>query len=185
MGLDQYGYIIKNNSSNTDFSYNGKGKMFAQWRKHPNLQGWMENLFNFKATRQGFIGIVESGGISPGITARAMTFDKDGNKLESVAEGENLQELLKEALENVKEQYNKIVESAPPKRVFNNQPLRLNLSDLEQLETAINRGELPKTEGFFFGDNADEEYKQQDIEFIVAAREAISKGYDVYYDSWW
>ena len=54
-----------------------------------------------------------------------------------------------------------------------------------QLETAINRGELPKTEGFFFGDNADEEYKQQDIEFIVAAREAISKGYDVYYDSWW
>jgi len=185
MGLDQYGYIIESHSSNTDFSYNGKGKMIAQWRKHPNLQGWMENLFNFKATRQGFIGIVESGGMLPGITATAVTFDKDGNKVEYITEHEKLQDLLNEAMESVKNQYNKIVEFAPPKRVFNNQPLRLNLSDLEQLETAINRGEMPKTEGFFFGDDADEEYKEQDIAFIVAAREAISKGYDVYYDSWW
>jgi hypothetical protein len=185
MGLDQYGSIIKNNSNNTDFSYNGKGKMIAQWRKHPNLQGWMENLFNFKATRQGFIGIVESGGILPGITATAISFDKDGNKLESISENKELEGLVREALESIKEQYDKIIESSPPKRVFNNQPLRLNLSDLEQLETAINRGELPKTKGFYFGDDADKEYKEQDIEFIVAAREAISKGYDVYYDSWW
>lgn len=39
MGLDQFAFAIDNN---------GKKEELAYWRKHPNLQGWMENLWESK-----------------------------------------------------------------------------------------------------------------------------------------
>jgi len=39
MGLDQYAYCIDNNGEKEELAY---------WRKHPNLQGWMENLWESK-----------------------------------------------------------------------------------------------------------------------------------------
>lgn len=39
MGLDQFAFAIDNN---------GKKEELACWRKHPNLQGWMENLWESK-----------------------------------------------------------------------------------------------------------------------------------------
>jgi hypothetical protein len=39
MGLDQYAYCVDNNGEKEEISY---------WRKHPNLQGWMENLWRSK-----------------------------------------------------------------------------------------------------------------------------------------
>jgi hypothetical protein len=39
MGLDQYAYAIDNNGEKEELAY---------WRKHPNLQGWMENLWQEK-----------------------------------------------------------------------------------------------------------------------------------------
>ena len=69
--------------------------------------------------------------------------------------------------------------------MFNQQCVRLTLSDLEQLETAVIRGELPESSGFFWGDNSSEEYKEHDLQFIKDAREAINNGMDIYYDSWW
>ena len=63
MGLDQYGYAVMPHPDNTDFSYvwtheQSEDKVFliAQWRKHPNIQGWMEELFNQKAESQGYKG---------------------------------------------------------------------------------------------------------------------------------
>ena len=42
MGLDQYAYI----ASKADTDYNDTSRQeIAYWRKHPNLQGWMENLW--------------------------------------------------------------------------------------------------------------------------------------------
>jgi hypothetical protein len=46
MGLDQYAYCIDNT---------GEKKEIAYWRKHPNLQGWMENLWEKKG-RPGLEG---------------------------------------------------------------------------------------------------------------------------------
>jgi hypothetical protein len=37
MGLDQYAYAV---------TKNGEKEELATWRKHPNLQGWMENLWH-------------------------------------------------------------------------------------------------------------------------------------------
>lgn len=39
MGLDQYARVIDANGEKTEIAY---------WRKHPNLHGWMENLWNEK-----------------------------------------------------------------------------------------------------------------------------------------
>ena len=39
MGLDQFAYAIDNNGEKEELAY---------WRKHPNLQGWMENLWESK-----------------------------------------------------------------------------------------------------------------------------------------
>jgi hypothetical protein len=69
---------------------------------------------------------------------------------------------------------------------FNCQPVRLTEDDLFELEQDVRRNDLPQTTGFFFGDNPpDAESIEQDIKFIVKAREAIAEGYAVYYDSWW
>lgn len=43
MGLDQYAYV-KFSESYEDFL------MLAEWRKHPNLQGWMERLWRKKTS---------------------------------------------------------------------------------------------------------------------------------------
>lgn len=39
MGLDQYAFAISKNGEKEELSY---------WRKHPNLQGWMEELWQRK-----------------------------------------------------------------------------------------------------------------------------------------
>ncbi len=39
MGLDQFAYAIDNNGEKEELAY---------WRKHPNLQGWMEDLWASK-----------------------------------------------------------------------------------------------------------------------------------------
>jgi len=45
MGLDQFAFIRESEDSKTEISY---------WRKHPNLQGWMENLWNRKGNTGTF-----------------------------------------------------------------------------------------------------------------------------------
>src|SRR5690606_22532615 len=114
MGLDQYAYSAT--------SENNKDMIkIAEWRKHPNLQGWMENLYR----------------------------EKGGEK------------------------------------EFNCVHVELDKDDLDALETAVNEESLPETQGFFFGNNSDEYYKNQDLEFIKNARAAIGEGKKVFYGSWW
>lgn len=51
MGLDQYAYIVPDNGNLPDTDHNSEGQpmpFIGQWRKHPNLQGWMENLYRSK-----------------------------------------------------------------------------------------------------------------------------------------
>lgn len=42
MGLDQYAYIAS--KADTDYDDTSRQEL-AYWRKHPNLQGWMQNLW--------------------------------------------------------------------------------------------------------------------------------------------
>ena len=69
---------------------------------------------------------------------------------------------------------------------FNCIPIRLYEDDLDALEKDIKANALPKTSGFFFGNNPpDEESIEQDLKFIAEARACIADGFAVYYDSWW
>lgn len=122
MGLDQYGFARRGEPVERDgkLEYTDKVEL-AYWRKHPNLEGWMGDLYSRK------------GGTEE----------------------------------------------------FNCQEVELTLEDLEDLERAVNFKEMPETAGFFFGDDSDEHYREQDLEFIRDARNAIDDGYRVFYTSWW
>jgi len=117
MGLDQYAFV-------KDTLDQEEGEELAYWRKHPNLQGFMERLWR--------------------------------NRNEGSISGD-----------------------------FNCEQLPLSLEDIDLLESAVTNGMLPETHGFFFGGNSDEDYKEADLKFCAAAREALNAGKVVVYDSWW
>ena len=52
MGLDQYAYVAS--KANDDYE---KRQDIAYWRKHPNLQGWMEKLYEAKGGTEEFNGV--------------------------------------------------------------------------------------------------------------------------------
>jgi hypothetical protein len=68
---------------------------------------------------------------------------------------------------------------------FNGDELELTLEDLDTLETVVEKGRLPSTRGFFFGDDSDQHYKAQDLKFIQDARAEIAAGNCVFYNSSW
>ena len=70
-------------------------------------------------------------------------------------------------------------------RTFNGIELELFWQDIERLHDDIVAGRLPGTTGFFFGDNSDDYYLEQDLEFCRQARAALFMGERVFYDSSW
>lgn len=129
MGLDMYAYAVKPTNERPKSvlphaEMNGQySKLFHQWRKHPNLHGFMEEIY-----RNEYNG------------------DDD----------------------------------------FNCKKIRLMPHHLDELEKAVKTGDLPKTEGFFFGESTgDKQQINDDLEFIKKARQVIDSGDSVYYDSWW
>lgn len=137
MGLDQYAYVAAKAGQQSEF-YEGsqfdketgeyvnpkvaKPREIAYWRKHPNLQGWMEQLAEKKGLEYGS---------------------------------------------------------------FNGIELELTWDDLEELERAVTHEQLPETQGFFFGNESDEYYRQQDLQFIREARAELFMGLKVFYNSSW
>ena len=68
---------------------------------------------------------------------------------------------------------------------FNGVELELTWEDLDALERAVTHSELPSTQGFFFGENADDYYREKDLEFIKNARAELFLGLKVFYNSSW
>jgi len=136
MGLDMYAYVAARAGQQKDYYEDGeydnltneyknknieKPRELAYWRKHPNLHGWMQKLW-----------------------------ESQGNNGD-----------------------------------FNGDELELTYDDLERLELDIIAGTLPGTTGFFFGNDADEHYRAQDLEFIKNARAELFMGLKVFYNSSW
>jgi hypothetical protein len=124
MGLDQYAYVANKVGNTTESSTE-----LAYWRKHPNLHGWMEQLWNAKGC--------------PGVEAG----------------------------------FNDIM--------FNGIEFELTWDDIVKLEEDIKNNNLPNTTGFFFGNNSDEYYKAQDLEFVYEAKSRLFLGQKVFYNSSW
>ena len=68
---------------------------------------------------------------------------------------------------------------------FNNVELELTWEDLDRLEADVKAGNLPKTRGFFFGDDSDDFYKKDDLAFVKAAKAEVFLGLKVFYNSSW
>ena len=68
---------------------------------------------------------------------------------------------------------------------FNGVEMELTHEDLDELERAVVHGRLPATQGFFFGNDADDHYREQDLEFIKTARAELFFGLKVFYNSSW
>ena len=122
MGLDMYAYAA---AKAYDHNSDSESREIAYWRKHPNLHGWMEQLWRSRNT-------------DPAVDP-----------------------------------------------MFNGVELELTWEDLELLEEDIKNGRLPHTVGFFFGDNSDDYYQSQDLEFVKQARAEIFSGLKVFYNSSW
>lgn len=69
---------------------------------------------------------------------------------------------------------------------FNGVKLPMTEEILDEVEAAIRTRSMPKTTGFFFGNfPPTNETDLYDLHFVTEARQALSEGYEVYYDSWW
>jgi hypothetical protein len=68
---------------------------------------------------------------------------------------------------------------------FNGIEMELTAEDLDELERAVTHNQLPATGGFFFGNNADEHYRESDLEFVKNARAEMFFGLKVFYNSSW
>ena len=68
---------------------------------------------------------------------------------------------------------------------FNGIELELTAEDLDELELAVIHGQLPSTTGFFFGNEADDFYRESDLSFIKNARAELFFGLKVFYNSSW
>jgi hypothetical protein len=124
MGLDMYAYT----ATKPDADYETEQREIAYWRKHPNLHGWMKQLWEYKM----------------------------------MAEGKSIDD-----------------------RTFNGIELELDWQDIDELEQDVKEGKLPETTGFFFGEGADDYYKDKDLEFIKRARAELFSGLRVFYNSSW
>ncbi len=146
MGLDQYAYVAARAGQRAEYwdgaelDQYGKAvntkvsepRELAYWRKHPNLQGWMESLWKEKMHEAN-------------------------------------QELPESEWDSS----------------FNGIELELTAEDLDALELAVKKRRLPKTSGFFFGNDSDQHYYQHDLEFIKKARAELFMGLKVFYNSSW
>ena len=132
MGLDAYMFSYKGrNKKEVDFSHDQKtNEEIHYWRKHPNLEQWMSDLY-FKKGGKGTYGM---GGKS-----------------------------------------------------FNCNKVQLTKGDLLDLKYVTDKNALPIGGGFFHGDpqGANEYYREETLEAIDRALEAIENKRKVYYTSWW
>ncbi len=70
---------------------------------------------------------------------------------------------------------------------FNCQFVRLELGDIDRLESDAKAKRLEPTVGFFFGpqDPFSDDDRDEVLEFCTKARAALNEGFALYYDSWW
>lgn len=189
MGLDQYAYVVMPSGENTDFSVKwdwndtSKVQLISQWRKHANLQQYMEDLYIKKSQEQGRV-VHTNLEFKPELGQfSAQILDTETGSvrgMEEVFSDHKLREQFEnDVLERIKEEFGKMNVTD-----FNQQPLRLSLDDLNQLELLVKEDSLPVGHGPFWGESIPEQLEET-LKFIVYARRCLLEGLEVYYSSWW
>jgi len=161
MGLDMYSYSINQSTQgqkSTPF-------LLHQWRKHPDLHGWMRHLY------------VKKGG----------TVKTKQNTLEDLEILTNVdfgcQHMLSQTgvlLRSIRAE----ISAHPTGDTFSRVPVHLTLADLDELDLAVATRSLPHTTGLFFG-RSDGSEREDDLAFVEKARAALRDGCLVWYVSDW
>jgi len=85
--------------------------------------------------------------------------------------------------------FNKLKGDNLPNLEFNDVPVLLGMEALIDLEKAVKSKALPKTTGFFFGEDSytrsSYDHVEEDLKAVEKAKEALQDGHLVYYNSWW
>ena len=68
---------------------------------------------------------------------------------------------------------------------FNCCKVELKKQDINTLQELIISDKLPQGGGFFHGNNSDAYYKEETLEALKRAKNAIEEGDRIYYTSWW
>lgn len=192
MGLDMCVFAVDASDAIDDFSFkkskSKKTHTLHTWRKHPNLHGWMEQLWAKKLKAAGkTLPDSDSSAIQFVITNSA-TGKKSTLTLKDLQSGK-LPSGIELKPEEVAQLVNNVLSASASKGEdssthFNNVYIRLTESDIGVLGVAIASGTLPSTAGFFFGESTGEE-QEDDLIFIAKALDALKAGKHVYYYSWW
>jgi len=79
------------------------------------------------------------------------------------------------------------LKTGKPANELNCEVMQLTAEDLESLWAVVEAGDLPVTQGFFFGADSsqDETRKEKDLRFVDDALKAIDDGEKVFYSCWW
>jgi hypothetical protein len=79
------------------------------------------------------------------------------------------------------------LKTGKPADELNCQELELTAEDLKSLREVVESGNLPETQGFFYGrDTSQDDWrKEKDLDFIKAGLKAVDNEEKVFYTCWW
>ena len=79
------------------------------------------------------------------------------------------------------------LKTGKPADELNCQDLELTAEDLKSLREVVESGNLPETQGFFYGHDTsqDDWRKEKDLDFIKAGLKAVDNEEKVFYSCWW
>ena len=79
------------------------------------------------------------------------------------------------------------IKTGKPETKMNGEDMELTAEDLKILKSVVEGGNLPVTQGFFYGPDSsqDDWRKEKDLDFIKVASEAIDGGQKVFYSCWY
>ena len=79
------------------------------------------------------------------------------------------------------------LKTGKPANELNCELFELTAEDLKNLRSVVEAGNLPLTQGFFYGSDTsqDDALKEKDLKFIKDALEAIDEGDKGFYSCWW
>jgi len=79
------------------------------------------------------------------------------------------------------------LKTGKPANELNCELFELTTEDLKNLRSVVEAGNLPVTQGFFYGSDTsqDDALKEKDLNFVKDALEAIDDGDKVFYSCWW
>ena len=158
------------------------------WRSHPNLHRWFEKLYYEHGGTEEELNDPEESDLDEDYTGWFSDEMNNYKKIPLKVVGYSYCEEVREYRPILSRRDEQEIKCEPIKLSFNRQSVEIKLADLDALEACIKDNLLPKegaTIGSVQASSRGEGRDKEDLEFIKKAKEALKKGYFLYYISSW